>query len=197
MKDFNERVNEVRSRIENLDNDYTTNQEQKYQCLREIMNNLDKGTNQIYLKTHETINEEMIEELNMLLENGIHRIGHLATDVEIERILSFEDTYGRLDPIKDQISNIKTEIQRAYTTVLFFLGYDCIQASDLGFEQIRALTIRAVMNEFTNELFAMADALPRDEMHFITDTDDRRKQIYLSDINGVMGMILDAYKSKH
>lgn len=59
------------------------------------------------------------------------------------------------------------------------------------------LTIRAVINEFLHELFDMADAMPRDDMHFIIDTDDMSKQIYLPDINGVMDMILDAYKAKH
>ena len=198
MKNFNECIDKVRGRIDNLDNGYTTSQEQRLQCLSEIMKNTDERSHQIYLKSNISIDESIVDELKKLLEIGIQNIGHLATDVEIEKILSFEDTYSRLDPLKDQISNIRTEIQRAYTTVLFMLGYDCIQASILGLEQLRSLTIRAVINEFLHELFDMADAMPRDDMHFIFDTDDdKRKQIYLPDINGVMGMILDAYKSKH
>lgn len=197
MKNFNECVDKVRGRIDNLNNGYTTSQEQRLQCLSEIMKNTDERSHQIYLKSNISIDESIVDELMRLLEIGIQNIGHLATDVEIEKILSFEDTYSRLDPLKDQISNIRTEIQRAYTTVLFMLGYDCIQASILGLEQLRSLTIRAVINEFLHELFDMADAMPRDDMHFIIDTDDMSKQIYLPDINGVMDMILDAYKAKH
>lgn len=196
MKNFNECINEVRSRIENLDNGYKTSQEQRCRRLSDVMNNPDNNIIPIYAETPENISEEMIERLNMYLEAGVHNVGPLAIDVEIEKALSFKDTYGKLDYIRGRLTDIKTEIQRAYNTVLFMLGYDCIKASTLGFEPLRALTMTAVISEFLHELFTMADAWPREELHFVYG-DDKSKLIYLPDINGVMDMILDAYEAKH
>ncbi len=197
MKNFNECITDVMNRIRNMGNSYALTSDERMQIMKEVIDDMSGATHQMFVKTGRELDESQVEAMIRLIDTGINEIGHMATDVEMDEILSFKDTDGKLDAIKEQIDTTQEEIRRAYRTVLCMLGYDHRQVSAISHEKLRVITIRAVMNEFLPELMDMADTFPRHDMHLTLEMDGNIKKVYLTDINGIICMLLEEWNGSY
>lgn len=194
---LNDCVNNIYLHISQLGESYRTSEEFRKEKLRGLIKKSEYAKELImHNKSDIDLDDANLKNLEEFLTNGIDIHGHLLSDFELDYILSLRDSNRKINIFSKQIQKVRSQIEKAYLTVLFMIGYDSVEASKMSFIKIRALTISGVMSEFLCELIELSDAVTNHkcEAYFEVEVSGDIKKVYLDDIGGIIHVMIESWQ---